>query len=81
MKSHKDQHQGKLNWQEIKLANRMTRSPKKWFTSLEICGITGCVSARDKIRKLRANGIGITDAHFLRETETGAHVYGWRVLQ
>lgn len=78
MKTRKQQRQGKLSWVESKLALRMLRSPRKYFTSLEICQMTGCVSARDKIRKLIANGFTVGPAKFLRKTETGARVYGWR---
>ncbi len=81
MKSRKDQHQGKLTPVESRLVSRMTQSPNRWFTTLDICTITGCISARDKIRKLRANHILIGPVKFMRETETGARIYAWRIAQ
>jgi len=81
MKSRKAQHQGLLNKTEKALAERFTASPKRWFTSLDICKATGCISARDKVRKLQANGCPIGPAKFLHKGETGASVYGWRVAK
>ncbi len=73
------EHQGKLNPQDLKLAAWMKRRKKRHTTTLEICLITGCVSARDKIRKLKANGIDIAPAKFLHKTKRGASVFGWRL--
>ena len=73
------EHQGALTEADMRLAGRMTRNPSKWFTTLEICRITGRVSARDVVRKLQAAGVKIAPAKLLRVNENGPRVYGWRV--
>lgn len=79
MKSRYEQHQGHLTPTDRKLLAWMRKRKKLYTTTLEICLITGCVSARDKIRKLRANGVAIAPAKFLHKTKRGASVFGWRV--
>ncbi len=76
----KIEHQGKLSPQDNKLATWMRRRKKHYTTTLEICLITGCVSARDRIRKLRANGIQIGPAKFLYRSKRGASVFGWKIV-
>lgn len=73
------EHQGALTEADMRLAGRMTRTPSKWFTTLEICRITGRVSARDVVRKLQAAGVPIGPAKLLRTNENGSRIYGWRV--
>jgi len=75
----KQTHQGQLTTLDLRLARRMENSPYKHFTAFEICAFTGRVSARDLIRKLKASGVKIGPAKFLRTTDNGAKVYGWRV--
>ncbi len=82
MKSRTAQHQGKLTKQDLRLARKIKNrayTHYSYVTSLEVCKFTGCVSARDKIRKLQANGIKIGRAKLLYLTSSGARVYGWRV--
>lgn len=74
----KQEHQGNLTVAETRLANRMKKHP--WFfTSLDICRELGCVSARDKMRKFKAHGIPIGDAHLMDITASGTRAYGWRI--
>lgn len=81
MKSRIDQHQGKLTLKDLRLARKIRNrayTHYSYVTSLEICALTGCVSARDRIRKLKASGIPISRAKFLYKTASGSNVYGWR---
>ncbi len=80
MKSRYEQHQGRMTPKDNKLAAWMRRRKKHYTTTLEVCLVTGCVSARDKIRKLKANGIQIGRAKFLYKSKTGAAVYGWKIV-
>ncbi len=80
MKSRYEQHQGRMTPQDNKLVAFMRRCKKRHVTTLEICLVTGCVSARDKIRKLRANGIQIGAAKFLYKSKRGASVFGWKIV-
>lgn len=73
------EHQGELNYWDKQLVERMKRNPQYQYTTADICRITGCASARDKIRKLQAAGVKIGPAKLLRVNENGTRVYGWRV--
>ncbi len=75
----KQQHQGALTVQEVRLANRMRQHPKMFFSTLEICKAVGCVSARDRVRKMIAAGIPIGPAKLLYIGKSGNRIYGWRV--
>jgi len=75
----KQQHQGALTVQEVRLANRMRQHPKMFFSTLEICKAVGCVSARDRVRKMIAAGVPIGPAVLLRTNPNGSRVYGWRI--
>ncbi len=72
-------HQGALTVQEVRLANRMRQHPKMFFSTLEICKAVGCVSARDRVRKMIAAGIPIGPAKLLYIGKSGNRIYGWRV--
>ncbi len=74
-------HQGALTVQEVRLANRMRQHPKMFFSTLEICKAVGCVSARDRVRKMIAAGIPIGPAKLLRTNDNGSKVYGWRIAK
>ena len=77
----KDQHQGKLTVPETEFLKWMKANPGRWWTSWEICENTGCVSARDKMRKFQANGVPIGPAKILRTNEDGTRIFGWRVAR
>lgn len=79
MKSRKEQHQGRLNDREKVFALMLQRKPGRYFTTLDVCRLTGCVSARDRIRKLQANGVKIGPAKLMRINDNGSRIYGWRV--
>jgi hypothetical protein len=79
MKSRQQQQQGRLTIAEIRLANRMKAHPKAWFSTLRICQILRCASARDRVRKMKANGVKVGRARYLYTSPTGAKVYGWRM--
>ncbi len=70
--------QGALTVQEVRLANRMRQHPKMYFSTLEICKAVGCVSARDRVRKMIAAGIPIGPAKLLYIGKSGNRVFGWR---
>ncbi len=74
----RQEHQGSLGPKDKKLVAWLRRS-KRHTTTLEICMITGCISARDKIRKLKASGINIGPAKFLHKSKTGAYIFGWKL--
>lgn len=78
-KRQKQEHQGALTAREKWFAERMKNNPTHYFTTWGICDGTGCVSARDKIRKLKAAGIKIGPAKLLRVNDNGSRVYGWRM--
>lgn len=78
-KRQKTEHQGALTENDKRLLANLKAVPSRYMTTLDICRITGCVSARDKIRKLQANGAKIGPAKLLRTNENGSRVYGWRV--
>lgn len=78
-KRQKQEHQGALTKSDGNLVSAMKRLSLLYFTSGTICKITGCVSARDKIRKLQAAGIKIGPAKLLRVNDNGSRVYGWRM--
>lgn len=73
------EHQGVLSGRDLYLGLKMLREPKRYFTTLDICRLTGCVSARDRIRKLKADGAKIGPAKLLRVNPNGSRVYGWRI--
>ncbi len=77
----KEEHQGRLTPAESKLAIRMRVSPKRYFSTLDICKILGCVSARDHVRKMKVAGCPIGPAKLLRTNENGSRIYGWRIAQ
>lgn len=72
-----EQHQGALTPTDLRLRDAL--SHHKWLTTLEVQRLTGCASARDRIRKLRANGVPIGDAKRLYKAQSGATVFGWRL--
>lgn len=81
MKTRKEQHQGALSLSDLRLARKFRNrayTTYSYLTSLEICAFTGCVSARDRVRKLKASGLNIGPAKFLYITKTGNRVYGWK---
>lgn len=73
------ERQGRLTLADIRLVEQMKGHKNRYYTTLDVCGITGCASARDKIRKLQASGVKIGPAKLLRVNENGSRVYGWRV--
>jgi len=79
MKSRQQQHQGVMTPKDKKLEAFLRRCRKRHVTTLEVQLITGCVSARDKIRKLRANGVPVGNARFLYKSKNGASVFGWKI--
>lgn len=78
-KRQKAEHQGALTTRDKVFALMLQRKPERYFTTADVCRLTGCASARDKIRKLQAAGIKIGPAKLLRVNENGSRIYGWRV--
>lgn len=75
----KQEHQGRLNMADRALLSGMQNRPKEYFTTLDICRIAKCASARDRIRKLQASGVKIGPAKLLRVNPNGSRVFGWRI--
>lgn len=78
-KRQKTEHQGKITEEDLRLVKSMAKYHNTHFTTADVCRITGCVSARDKIRKLQAAGIKIGPAKLLRVNDNGSRVFGWRI--
>jgi len=73
-------HEGKLDESDKLLFKFIEARGKLYTSSLEIQKLTGCVSARDRIRKLRANNLPVSNpAKYLYTTNNGKRVSGWRV--
>lgn len=79
MTTRTEQHQGELTPADLHLVEVLRSRGDAWTTTLEVCRITGCVSARDKIRKLKANGVPIGDAKRLYKSASGANIFGWKL--
>jgi len=78
-KRQKIEHQGALNKKDQEMSLRFRAFPDRFYTTLDICRITGRVSARDVVRKIQASGIPIGPAVLMRTNENGSRVYGWRM--